>query len=366
MFQYQKEIGKQEEAKQKPVNTGLVQKNERIGLDQPNVRVVQKKVAVFKPLEDKDNWTDEQNKFDKRAHEIDVEVQDAVNRLRSGEDNEIKEANRHYVRRYKELKSQYDESGISSGLAAAAGYVIESIVSSRIKYDTDVQLQVTGLVDQSRPDIVLGDPKVQCALLDITSSNNVGHIFDKKGNWTGHRNITYVAELLYPSIDFSTMGPIILTEDDKKEIRKRLEDKRTEMTYREKIFEHTLLYNQSIIIESLVNNDTYPLKIWHDRHWLTIESNFNHFYMDILPEVYEDRKEFRIKVEKTTCPNNLIYNHYSCDEMYWKTKALIQYINNRSLFGMPSWDNLRYNGSISDFFLVNDSEMNYNDSVIFQ
>ena len=363
MFQYQKEIGKQEEAKQKPVNTGLVQKNERIGLDQPNVRVVQRKVEVFKPENDKKYWTDKQNEFDKRAHEIDVQVQNAAEEFLEGNIEGASEGTKsHYI----DLKYIFDTEGKSLGLAAAAGCVIESIVNKKIESWPGVYLQVKDILNGSIPDIVVGDPYGICGLLDITASNSAGHILDKMGDWTGHERMVYVAELLYDSIDFSKMERITLTEDDKKEIRKRLEDKRTEMTYREKIFEHTLLYNQSIIIESLVNNDTYPLKIWHDRHWLTIESNFNHFYMDILPEVYEDRKEFRIKVEKTTCPNNLIYNHYSCDEMYWKTKALIQYINNRSLFGMPSWDNLRYNGSISDFFLVNDSEMNYNDSVIFQ
>lgn len=106
--------------------------------------------------------------------------------------------------------------------AAAAGYIIEDNATAGFAADPMVDLQVTGELRNSRPDVVIRDvnkPGIfkPTGYLDITSSGDAGHIFDKQGNW-GTR--PYVAESLYPSFDFSNLaaGPVNLSADDLQQI----------------------------------------------------------------------------------------------------------------------------------------------------
>lgn len=88
---------------------------------------------------------------------------------------------------------------------AAAGYVIEDIASNEVKKaeGDKIELQNTSLMKGTRPDIVYNIDDNTSALIDITSVRQAGHIFKKKGNWVGHKNIPYVAESIYPTVDLS-------------------------------------------------------------------------------------------------------------------------------------------------------------------
>ncbi|NEO80506.1 MAG: hypothetical protein F6J99_31550 [Moorea sp. SIO4G3] len=54
-------------------------------------------------------------------------------------------------------------------------------------------------------------------MVDITAQKSAGHILDKKGNWTGHANIPYVAESIYPSINFDDPSSTKSLSDDEVE-----------------------------------------------------------------------------------------------------------------------------------------------------
>jgi len=106
--------------------------------------------------------------------------------------------------------------------AAATGYIIEDNATSGFADDPMVDLQVTGELRNSRPDVVIRDVTKPglfkpTGYLDITSSGDAGHIFNKEGNW-GTR--PYVAESLYPSFDFSNLaaGPVTLSAEDLEQI----------------------------------------------------------------------------------------------------------------------------------------------------
>lgn len=90
---------------------------------------------------------------------------------------------------------------------ARYGYAVEEYVNSKIDSKKimpprgyKVRLQVTH--GDTRPDIViLTMHEVELAWMDITSSNNRGHIYGKAGNWQSARG--FVAELLYTDLDLS-------------------------------------------------------------------------------------------------------------------------------------------------------------------
>ncbi len=126
--------------------------------------------------------------------------------------------------------------------SAATGYIIEDNATVGFRDDPMVRLQVTDTLKETRPDVVITDRSESLffpptGYLDITSSRDAGHVFDKKGNW-GRQS--YVAESLYPSFDFSDLasGPLKLDEEAMKlveewrELRAERKWKRLQKAYR--------------------------------------------------------------------------------------------------------------------------------------
>lgn len=101
--------------------------------------------------------------------------------------------------------------------ASATGYVIEDHATHAFRSDPMVTLQLTGELRNSRPDVVVRDPwagdPAPTGYLDVTSTGDAAHIFEKKGDW-GRQ--PYVVESLYPSFDFSDLQntPLEISEDD--------------------------------------------------------------------------------------------------------------------------------------------------------
>lgn len=133
---------------------------------------------------------------------------------------------------YKRRKFEFDQAKATNGNynmhpSTAAGYVIEGKANKKILAQlSNVKLQITDLMKGTRPDIQFQIPdKALSGLVDITASNSAGHIFSKKGNWIGLENIIHVSESVYPSINFESMSPITLSEEDVKQIKAHAEEK---------------------------------------------------------------------------------------------------------------------------------------------
>jgi paraquat-inducible protein B len=119
---------------------------------------------------------------------------------------------------------QFQNGQKSMHPSTAAGYVIESMVNKAIEKKPGVKLQDTGLLEGTRPDVVIDHGAGIVGMLDITASNSAGHILSKKGNWLNHKNIPLVMESLYPSINFTTMDRQQLSEEDLQEIQAWLKE----------------------------------------------------------------------------------------------------------------------------------------------
>ncbi len=111
--------------------------------------------------------------------------------------------------------------------SASGGYIIEDIVSNRVAPGVHVQNTPRDL-NGSRPDFMveLGHykGKENYALVDATADKSVGHILKKAGGWTGHQHYPYVAETLYPSLDFKGTGRD-LTDAERAKARERAKRK---------------------------------------------------------------------------------------------------------------------------------------------
>jgi hypothetical protein len=192
---------------------------------------VQRRLVRYKP------FVDPASKEEKLAHviadKIDALVTESYNEFIGGNYDGASEAQ---TLLYKQRKREFDVAK-SEGRASAmhpstsAGYVIEGKANAKIIGAlSGVQLQVSDLMSGTRPDIVFKIPESEViGLVDITASNSGGHIFNKKGNWTGHQDIIYVSESIYPSINFESMSPIMLSEDDLRKIHEKGEQKRLMM-----------------------------------------------------------------------------------------------------------------------------------------
>jgi hypothetical protein len=133
---------------------------------------------------------------------------------------------------YKRRKSEFDKAKASGEKyqmhpSTAAGYVIEGKANSKILAQlSNVRLQVADVMQGTRPDIQFQIPdKAIYGLVDITASSSAGHIFSKKGNWINQGNIIHVSESVYPSIDFESMSPITLSDEDLQQIKAHAEEK---------------------------------------------------------------------------------------------------------------------------------------------
>lgn len=122
-----------------------------------------------------------------------------------------------YTQRWGEKWADFLSGGRPKLMAAAFGYVIESLVSG----DTDfrpgpppgctVFTQVTS--GGTRPDLVLRLKKGghDLAWLDLTASGSVDHIYDKEG-WG--KKVGNFAEVTYPSLDPGALAFMVQNKDN--------------------------------------------------------------------------------------------------------------------------------------------------------
>jgi len=196
-----------------------------------------------------------------RARAVDNVVEEAYTRFLGGDYTGASDAQ---IDLYKLRKYEFDTGNWTMHPSTAAGYVIEGMVNSVIQGWEDIQLQVTGLLSGTRPDVVIQLTDDQYALVDITASNSAGHILDKKGNWLNHVPIPVVAESIYPSIDFKTMGESKLSEEDMAAIQQRIAEQQEAQALAEeearqaKIDRFKTIQNE--IMEIIKNSDSEMVK----------------------------------------------------------------------------------------------------------
>ena len=186
---------------------------------------VQRTLKRWRP---KDDIPEDYEGVDDKVREVDEAVDDAyrvvANQLKDGKPKQLEGVS---DRRYSSWINALTQSPFVSLKAAATGYIIEDHATAGFASDPMVSLQVSGDLKNSRPDVVVRDPDKglfgTIGYLDITSTGDAGHIFEKEGNW-GRR--PYVAESLYPSFDFSNLseGPLEIDEETMRKVEEwRLE-----------------------------------------------------------------------------------------------------------------------------------------------
>jgi len=160
-----------------------------------------------------------------------------------------------YLRR----KVEFDTNKTTMHPSTAAGYVIESKANVEIE-KLGYHTQNTSLLKGTRPDVAVPLKSKNYALLDITAWNSKGHILDKKGNWTGHKHIPYVAEVTYPSLNFggglkkANVKP--LTEEQIKEALEFIRKKEVDIELMRQEWldaQRTAYENNQDIIEDLID-----------------------------------------------------------------------------------------------------------------
>ncbi|WP_293112765.1 DUF4157 domain-containing protein, partial [Moorena sp. SIO4G3] len=160
--------------------------------------VIQRAIVTFKPPKAKAEsaYTSDEKEGKDKAKKVDDEVEKAFNEFKTGNYDGASEAQKLvYFRR----KQEYDEGKKVIHPSTAAGYVIEGKANVGIKaLGSEFETQNTTLLKGTRPDVAIKLSTGNYALVDITAQKSAGHILDKKGNWTGHANIPYVAESIYP------------------------------------------------------------------------------------------------------------------------------------------------------------------------
>lgn len=288
-----------------------------------NDMIVQRKVMRYKPDFMQPLNADEQF-FENLAIQIDVVLGGAYNEFLN---NDFTDASDNYVNLYRLRKSNFDDGVKDMHPSTAAGYVIESKVNHRINGMSGVSLQATGILKGTRPDIVLNDGNGRYGLLDITASDSAGHIFNKKGNWTGHENIIYVAELIYPSIDFNEMGPITLTEEQEEAIRQNAEMKRLEKEEWIDSCKENLYNNQGYILITL-NMAHYILGRLSDRQKNRLIEKFQEFGIAVF--MGENGVLLGGKMENFPISDEY-FEHYSAFDMNCKAARIIREIERHEL-----------------------------------
>ncbi|WP_293073528.1 DUF4157 domain-containing protein [Moorena sp. SIO4A5] len=182
-----------------------------------NQGVIQRKIITFKPQHPKAEsaYTPEEKEGKEKAEKVDNEVEKAFDEFIKGNYDGASEAQKLiYFRR----KQEYEDGKKVIHPSTAAGYVIEGKANVGIKaLGSEFETQNTTLLKGTRPDVAIKLSTGNYALVDITAQKSAGHILDKKGNWTGHANIPYVAESIYPSINFDDPSSTKSLSDDEVE-----------------------------------------------------------------------------------------------------------------------------------------------------
>lgn len=192
----------------------------RMGEDPPMQLLVKGFVSSFKTTEEykasSSAWDADITSAAAAAVEIDALVQDA--RRAACNWNTLPSNTTPHTARWVQLISAHLRNTINMSkspklLPAAFGYVIEDIVSNRIRGQViqglTVHLQVS--MGHSRPDIVLRNASGKdVAWLDITASGSDAHIKGK--DHSGWKTRPYIAEIQYQSLDVK--ADIINAGDD--------------------------------------------------------------------------------------------------------------------------------------------------------
>ena len=180
---------------------------------------VQRTLKRWRP---KNDVPEDYEGVDDKVREVDGAVDDAYRVVAEQlKESKPKQLDGVSDRRFSHWVDVLGQFGASNRKAAATGYIIEDHATVGFASDPMVTVQVTGELKNSRPDVVVRDPTKgffgTTGYLDITSTGDAGHIFDKEGNW-GKR--PYVAESLYPSLDFSNLseGPLEVDEETLKKV----------------------------------------------------------------------------------------------------------------------------------------------------
>ncbi|MDR0892189.1 MAG: DUF4157 domain-containing protein, partial [Mediterranea sp.] len=181
------------------------------------------------------------------ANEISNAVDSAFGEFMSGNYEGASEDKKLLYLRRKSEYDEYKKTGKPYNMhpATSAGYVIEDKVNNKISSIQNIETQNVGLLKGSRPDIVIhtgikgeGGNEI-LGLVDITAEKSIGHIFRKSGNWINHKNIIFVAEAYYPSINFDNMAEIVLTDEDRQYIDSIAEIKASQIEeYNKMCFDH--------------------------------------------------------------------------------------------------------------------------------
>ncbi len=288
-----------------------------------NDAIVQRKVMRYKPNVMHPLNEDEQA-FENFANIIDGILDGAYQEFVHGD---FSGASKKYINLYCLRKKHFDEGVKDMHPSTAAGYVIESKVNDKICGWQGVELQATGMLKGTRPDIVLSDGNGSYGLLDITASDSTGHIFMKKGNWIRHENIIYVAELIYPSINFKTMEAITLTEEQEEAIRQNAETKRAEYEKWIDSCKENLYNNQGCILITL-NMAHYILGRLIDRQKDRLIEKFQEFGIAL----FMGEKGVLLGKKMENFPGSDEYfEHYSAFDMNCKATRIIREIESNGL-----------------------------------
>jgi hypothetical protein len=158
----------------------------------------------FVPKEDKDVSTPSLVAAQQFADAVDGWTQEAHAKLI----NNKLDYDKPFAGLYRSRLIEYQNGVSSMHPATAAGYAIEEYVTEKAKSVSGVKAQaIVAGMRGTRPDLVYELTDRTLALIDITSTKQAGHILLKKGNWTKDKiNVSYVAEVLYPSLDFNDLA----------------------------------------------------------------------------------------------------------------------------------------------------------------
>ena len=209
---------------------------------------------------------------EKKAEEAANLVSDAVDTAYTEtENNNLSDAGDAYAALYLLRLKEFAEKPSGKKTmhpSTAAGYVIESKVNNRLNGTAGMNFQNTALLSGTRPDVTIDLGDGYTALVDMTAQKSLGHIFNKKGNWTNHKTIPYVAEAWYPSMSFSGKAATLSQEqvkmaeeaaDRKKELSELIE-KETQQYKLEEFLEA-----QDTVLKKLVNAGSAVVKYLYGR-----------------------------------------------------------------------------------------------------
>ena len=342
MFQYEKNSDDQMQER-KQISIGNARVNKRIAPEQKEVRVVQKQIWEFKGLSNevyedgtyKEDIHQALSFFADMAKEIDLVLGEAYDEFMEGNFEDVDQG---YLDNFLYCYDFYRNGGSLNLLAMAAGYVIENKVNNRISDWDGIELQNKNLIRGSRPDIVISCNGV-FAVLDITASNNCGHILYKNGNWLNHNKIIYVAELLYPSIDFDTMQPIELTQEEQEMISQANQKNIENMMQWKEIVIENYSENRREIINSLILFKDYIYSgnayfTANSRWGVSLINNFDLFGIQLKYQIVKDG--FCILFDGVYDSRMVDWEKYSCIAMDQRAGFLIDHIRRGKLIGMKS------------------------------